>query len=280
MGINTGEAIERGGDYFGPAVIKAARLMSLVAGGRAVCSTATAELVQVHLDDDIQLLPVGAVHLKGLSRNESVFAVAGQGLFEQGTPLEAARVTLRTAHCALRPAPIAANRLIGRTVELAAMINAAWVELASAQNRDAAVYEIATATGVRPQVGEELFVTVLNALAAREMLLVLDNCEHLRADVASLVQQISTRRAVATILAISRQRLGGPTERVIPVGPLGVVDANAALALLVERLGASISITERPGLESIVRQVDGIPLAIELGAARCSSLGITEVAAR
>ncbi len=242
MGMHTGEAIERDGDYFGPAVIKAARLMSLVDGGRVACSAATAELVQVHLADDLELLSVGTVHLKGLSRAEPVFVLSGPGLPEQGTPLESARTPMRAA-------PIASTRLIGRDSELEVAVEAlgrhrlvtltgmggigktrlaqavvesvtdhfagvAWADLASAQDRTSAVYEIATAAGVRPQSGEDLLVTVLQALAARELLLVLDNCEHLRADVADVVQQIGAHVAGATVLATSRERLGGSAERV------------------------------------------------------------------
>ena len=87
MGINTGEAIERGGDYFGPAVIKAARLMSLVGGGRIVCSSATADMLRVHLADGVRLLRIGTSSLKGLGQDETVFVVAAPGLDERGEPL-------------------------------------------------------------------------------------------------------------------------------------------------------------------------------------------------
>ena len=97
MGINTGEAIERHGDYFGPAVIKAARLMSLVGGRRIVCSRGTAVLVEPHLADGIRLLPVGTVRLKGLGGAEEVFAIAGTGLVAAPSDRDRRNASVRRA---------------------------------------------------------------------------------------------------------------------------------------------------------------------------------------
>jgi DNA-binding SARP family transcriptional activator len=88
MGLHTGQAIERDGDYFGPAVIRAARLMSVVGGRRIACSRATAELVAHSVENDgVELVPIGTVRLKGLSAPELVFAVRGRGLAEDGSSL-------------------------------------------------------------------------------------------------------------------------------------------------------------------------------------------------
>ena len=111
VGMHTGEAIERDGNYFGPDVIRAARLMSLVDGGRVVCSRATREAVQDRLPSGMSLLPVGSVRLKGLSAPEEVFAVSGPGLHESG---QAVASPSRVAWAAPRPL----NRLVGREAEI------------------------------------------------------------------------------------------------------------------------------------------------------------------
>jgi class 3 adenylate cyclase/DNA-binding SARP family transcriptional activator len=80
MGLHTGEVVERGGNYFGPAVIRASRLMSAVNGGRIVCSLATEQLAHPHLPDDVELVPAGTLALKGLALPEHVFVVRGLGL--------------------------------------------------------------------------------------------------------------------------------------------------------------------------------------------------------
>jgi len=78
MGIHTGEAEERGGDYFGPAVNRAARLMSVAHGGQVVCSEATAAMV----GDTAGLRNLGAHRLRDLSAAETVFQV-GEGTFRR-----------------------------------------------------------------------------------------------------------------------------------------------------------------------------------------------------
>ena len=79
MGLHTGRAIERDGDYFGPVVIRAARLMGLVGGGRIVCSKTTAELVGALLPEDVHLVSVGSVRLRGLSAPEASVCRDGTG---------------------------------------------------------------------------------------------------------------------------------------------------------------------------------------------------------
>lgn len=80
MAVHTGEAVERDGDYFGPAVNRAARLRSLAVGGQVLLSRSTADLVADHLAADVELLEIGEHVLIGLSRPERVFALAGAGL--------------------------------------------------------------------------------------------------------------------------------------------------------------------------------------------------------
>ena len=308
IGINTGDAVERDGDYFGPAVIRAARLMSLVDGGRTVCSAATASLVGPHLPSGVELVPLGTVRLRGLSGDESVFALAGSGLEEPGTALSDNRGVLR-------PPPRPLGRLVGRTAELAAVTGAladhplvtvigiggmgktrlaqevartagdrfadgvAWADLATALDASAARHEIATALGVRAQTGDDVVAGIGEVLTHRNLLLVLDNCEHVRGEVALIVSHAAGGETASTVLATSRERLGLSHEHVIALGPLDLSGAGAARAMLADRLGGVAS-DDQASLDAIVAQVDGIPLAIELAAARCRSLGLQEVATR
>ncbi|WP_158647386.1 BTAD domain-containing putative transcriptional regulator [Actinoplanes sp. ATCC 53533] len=119
------------------------------------------------------------------------------------------------------------------------------------------------------------------ALAEREALLILDNCEHLVAAVADLVVVLLARCPRLRVLATSREPLGVDGERLLPVAPLPPADA---VALLVDRIGAV-----RPGwrpdpgehvhLGRLAETLDGIPLALELAAARARVLGLGELVA-
>jgi class 3 adenylate cyclase len=81
-GLHTGEADERDGDYFGPDVNRAARLMAIAHGGKIVCSPATADLARGHLPAEVALVDVGVHRLRDLSEPLRVFEVAGDGLPE------------------------------------------------------------------------------------------------------------------------------------------------------------------------------------------------------
>lgn len=86
VAIHTGEAIERDGDYFGPAVNRSARLRSIARGGQVLVSRSTAALVSDHLDADLELVDLGAQPLRGVSRPEWVYALVGPGVHERDGP--------------------------------------------------------------------------------------------------------------------------------------------------------------------------------------------------
>ncbi len=86
VAVHTGEAIERDGDYFGPAVNRSARLRSIARGGQVLVSRSTADLVADRLDDGLELIDLGEHVLRGVTRPETVFAVVGPGVSERESP--------------------------------------------------------------------------------------------------------------------------------------------------------------------------------------------------
>jgi len=248
MGLHTGSAIERDGDYFGPTVIRAARLMSLVEGGRIICSTATKAALPTALEADVQLLPVGTVQLKGLSTPEAALAIRAPGLPEAGAPVDHARPTWRRPN--VDSSLIARDALVG---DVAAQVSAGalvtlvgvggvgktrlatavadrigpsldeqvgWIDLTAVSDASAVVHELATLFGVRAQRDEDLVEKLALAIGEREVALVFDNCEHVLDAVRPLATVLLERCPGAALVATSRERIGAPGERVVTVPPL------------------------------------------------------------
>jgi predicted ATPase len=156
---------------------------------------------------------------------------------------------------------------------------AIFVELASLSDPELVPVTIARAVGLDP--GPDPAMTLLDALAERELLLVLDNLEHLRAAAPGLVSLLS-RAPRLVILATTRVVLHVSGEHVYPVGPLAQDDAVQLFAQRARARDPSFLIdgTTQPIVASIVRRLDGLPLSVELAAARVRSMGIREVDAR
>ncbi|MEU7884306.1 BTAD domain-containing putative transcriptional regulator [Microbispora bryophytorum] len=122
---------------------------------------------------------------------------------------------------------------------------------------------------------------LVSALAARDTLIVLDNCEHVIEPAAALADRLLAECPGLRILATSREPLGITGERLWPVGPLG---AGHAVRLFAERAAAKrpgyLVDGERDAVERICRELDGMPLAIELAAARLRMLSAGQIAER
>ena len=159
--------------------------------------------------------------------------------------------------------------------------------------RDAAlvVSEAAQVLGVREEPGRPLVQTLCAALASRRMLLIFDNCEHLIGASAALANAILRAAAQVRILASSREALRVPGEQVYPVLPLPLPDRgdglevlsrSTAVRLFVERARAhkpsfALDAREAPAVAELVVRLEGIPLAIELAAARVRSLSVADI---
>ena len=161
------------------------------------------------------------------------------------------------------------------------------VELAAAQHGRAAA---AVADALSLPAGGPERAALVDRLRADPALLVLDNCEHLLAEVATLVDLLTRRCPQVRVLLTNRRRLGLPNEHVLPVPPLAGPAAgdaeqaprSAAVRLLVDRVqrarpGFTLTAQNLPAIADICRRVDGLPLALELAASRVAVLGVDAV---
>ena len=168
-----------------------------------------------------------------------------------------------------------------------------WVcELAAADAEEAVVEIVTRALGVVPRPGLSARDSIVDHLHGRECVIVLDNCEHLLDIAADLTDAILRGCEHVRVLATSREGLGIDGEQLRPIRSLPVPDLSTAAAVLstdattlfAERAAAvaptfRIDETNAPAVVEICRRLDGIPLAIELAAARVASLQPTEIAA-
>ncbi|HEU5003267.1 MAG TPA: LuxR C-terminal-related transcriptional regulator [Actinomycetota bacterium] len=143
------------------------------------------------------------------------------------------------------------------------------VELAGVASPELAAPAVAGALGIRGRAGHALSGEIAEAIGDRRLLLLLDNCEHLVAACAHLVQSLIGRCPDVGILSTSRTPLRVAGERVVAVPPLRI--AEEAVPLFVDRAQAAqarfaLDDASRAAIEVICRRLDGIPLAIELAA--------------
>ncbi|MCU1502845.1 MAG: cyclase, partial [Ilumatobacteraceae bacterium] len=312
MGIHTGTADERDGDYLGPAVNRAAHLMAAAHGGQIVVSQAVEELLRDRAPEDITFVDLGEHELAGLARRERLFQVCGPGLALEFPPLRT------PAHLAGN-LPAAATSFVGHGEELRRLAADAplrrlitltgvggvgktrlaleaggmvadefpggvWLcELAPVAEPAAVAHAVATILSIRPQVGLSLVDSVIDALRGRRLLLILDNCEHLLDAAAELVGGISETCPTVTVLATSREPLGVAGERVWAVPSLSA--ATEGVRLFCDRAEAadaafSPSEGDRAVIAELCERLDGIPLAIELAAARVRFMTVADLAER
>ena len=309
MGIATGEAEQRGDDYFGPALNRAARVMAVGHGGQVLLSVSTAGLVA-----GLDLLDLGEHRLRDLSGVEHLFQIRAEGLATTFPPLKTVNAVPgnlpmqttsfvgRTEEIRELTELVRAHRLVtltgvggvGKTrlaVQVAAELvpefpDGIWlVELAPVGDPAAIPDAVATALGVTVQAGMTVTASVAQALAGRQLLIVLDNCEHVIDAAADLVEAILNRSSTTKIIATSREGLRVGAEHLWPVPSLDIRagSTSAAVGLFIERAravkpGFSLHTeADATAVTEICTRLDGIPLAIELAAARMVSMSPSDV---
>jgi predicted ATPase len=168
----------------------------------------------------------------------------------------------------------------------------AWfIDLAPVRDRALVPNEVAQVLNIAEEAGRSLIQTLCAHLNSRKLVLVLDNCEHLVSACASLANDLLRGTSTIKIVATSREALRVPGEQVYAVLPLALPDKKAsyevlarseAVQLFVERArlqkpGFALTEKDAPGIAELCARVEGIPLALELAAARVHTLSIDEI---
>jgi len=167
------------------------------------------------------------------------------------------------------------------------------VELAGLREPELVTKAVMTSLGLRDESSQWPLSRLIDYVATKRLLIVLDNCEHLLDACAVLADAVLREAPALRILATSRQPLGVAGETVIHVGPLSMPDGDGqpslaqseAIALLIGRAGeagAPFELTQRnaAAVVELVRRLDGIPLAIELASVRLRTLGLDQIVER
>jgi predicted ATPase/class 3 adenylate cyclase len=323
IGVHTGQAVRARGGYTGLAVHRAARICAAARGGQVLISQATQAVVEDEEEElGFTLVDAGEYRLKGLDRPVRLFQLAATGLAPvpaagaEGAPAAAAAGGVHGIPAALtsfvgRDGPaaevaglLAECRLVtvtgpggtGKTrlaAEVARRVagryaDGAWLaELAAVQDPAQVPAAVAAALGVRDQPGVPAAEAVARVLARQQLLLVLDNCEHVIGAAAELCAQLLAACDDVRILATSREPLAVAGEARYRLAPLALSDPEdlagaartEAVGLFADRAcsaDARFALDEqtRPVVARLVARLDGMPLAIELAAARVEALGV------
>lgn len=312
MGLHTGEVERRGAHYFGPALYRCARLMATAHGAQTVLSETTAKLVEPSLNDAAALVDLGQHQLKDLQEPERVYQFARPGLRTDFPPL-------RSAGGRPNNLPSAVKTFVGRQAELDRVRELVLspgvrlvtltgtggsgktrlalrvaetllepfkdgvflVDLAPLAHGELVLGAIAEVLRVPATAGRGLVDSLATHLAGKEVLLVLDNFEHVL-EAAPDVAAILSATPTVDVLATSRVPLRVQGEHELRVDPLPLPPGDAsvdelirspAVQLFAERAREirgefELDAATASATAEICRRLDGLPLAIELAAAR------------
>ena len=336
-GLHSAAEEVRDNDFYGPEVNRAARIMGVAHGGQMLVSGVVAAALQAQLPAGVQLKDLGDVRLRDLSRPERLWQVVAPPL---RVDFPALRSLAATPNNLAQPL----NRFVGREPVLAqlrelllqhrlvtlfgtggigksrlsAQVGAdlidhypdgVWfVELAplqdASQAADRVAQAVASVLGVKEEPGRSVADALRQFVADRQLLLILDNCEHVLAAAATLAKTLLQAGPRTTVLATSREVLRVAGELAYPVPALTVPDAvpdaapgdtttvlpkhllsHEAVQLFTDRArsaqpGFRLDTHNAAAVVDICRRLDGIPLALELAAARVRALPVQAIASR
>jgi predicted ATPase/class 3 adenylate cyclase len=322
MGVHCGEAARTAAGLVGLEVHRAARVAAVAYGGQVLVSETAAALVRDWLPPGAALADLGSHRLKDLGRPERIFQLNAAGLPAEFPPLrslgnpalpnnlpvqlsafigrdrEVSEVRALVESCRLVTLTGAGGS--GKTrlgLQVAAELldgsgDGVWlVELAAVTEQDAVASAISQALRLTGQPGRPVLETLLDALAPQDVLIVVDNCEHLIVGCAKTAEAIVQRCPRVHLLATSREPLGIGGESIYRVPSLslpGPGDSGSApgssdaVALFADRAranGVALDVDGQAGplVMSVCRRLDGMPLAIELAAARLRSMSVSEL---
>jgi predicted ATPase/class 3 adenylate cyclase len=324
MGLHAGEGeLRADGHYVNQPLNRCARLMAIAHGGQIVVSATVASLARTDLPTELTLVDLGEHRLRDLTDTLQVFQVVHPELGRDFPPLRSLtelpgnlprQITTfvgREAEIESLAELVRTSSLVtltgvggvGKTrlaLQVAAEVvtafpDGAWLcEFGPVTDPEAVWDALAASLRVQPYPGRNLDELVIEYLAAKRVLLVLDNAEHLLDAVARQVDAIVRRCERVAVLVTSREGLALPGERIVAVRSLAVPADNADVAALADaeavrlfsdRASAArhdFVLDERNAgtVGVLCRRLDGIPLAIELAAARVRSLSPEDLVAR
>jgi predicted ATPase/class 3 adenylate cyclase/DNA-binding CsgD family transcriptional regulator len=325
MGLHSGEPTRYEDGYIGLDVHRAARIAATAHGGQVVLSEATRLLLISRLPADVSVRDLGFHRLKDIEAPERIYQLIAAGLQEQFPPLKSLGPPVATVGVTsgVHGFPAGLTSFVGRSVELdevadllaryrmvtvtgpggmgktrlagevarrvaSRFADGVWqAELAGVADPDLVPAAVAAALGIQWSVGGSVIEALAEVLAARQVLLVLDNCEHLIDAVAALCGKLLPAADDVRILATSREPARVAGEARYRLQPLGLpepgecegADGSAAVALFADRarqVDPHFTMSGETGsaVARLVSRLDGMPLAIELAAARVEALGV------
>jgi predicted ATPase/class 3 adenylate cyclase/DNA-binding CsgD family transcriptional regulator len=310
IGVHTGEIHLRDeGNYIGPTINRTARLRDLGHGGQTVLSGATEAMVVDHLPDEAWLNDLGTHPLRDLPRPERVVQLCHPDIRNDFPPLRTASSSAthnlpaqltsfvgRDAEMVQVRNLLAENRLVtltgaggsGKTrlaVQVAAQTAAdydatAYVDLAPITHPDLVAVAAARAFGLPDQLGRSSTDTLIHFISDRRLLMVLDNCEHLLDPCAALIDALLGGCPALALMATSREPIGVVSEATWRIPSLSLdreaIDLFADRARKV-RPEFSVDGDNFALVTEICHRLDGMPLAIELAAARIRALSVDDI---
>ncbi len=323
MGLHSGSAVARADDYFGNEVNRAARLMAVGHGGQTLVSHVTAELARHALSEEVSLDDLGMHRLRDLSEPIRIYQIVTPKLshrfpplrsldgYPNNLPAELSSFVGRSTDIETAVEHLAANRLLSLTgaggsgkTRLALQVAAemlprfaggVWfVDLAGLTEPGLVAQETAATLGIREKAGRPWLDVLTEYVASEQLLLILDNCEHVLDAAAEVIDRTLRASPDLKVLTTTREPLnlsGEVSWRVptmqLPADPssdsLDSLLAYEAAQLFTERALAAnpdldLSDDDAPAIAEICRRLDGLPLALELAAARVRALSIADIA--
>ncbi|HZC91613.1 MAG TPA: LuxR C-terminal-related transcriptional regulator [Mycobacterium sp.] len=311
IGVHTGEIQLRDeGNYAGPTINRTARLRDLGHGGQTLLSGAAEVMVIDRLPDDVWLTDLGTHPLRDLPRPERVMQLCHPDLVNDFPPLRSSTAVVsehlpvqltsfvgRQAELTQVRQLLHENRVVtvtgaggaGKTrlaVQVAAEMagefkdGVRYVDLAPITDPDLVPIAVARALGLPDHPGRSTMDTITRFVADRQMLMVLDNCEHLLDASAAVVVALLGAAAGLRLLTTSREPIGVAGEVSWRVPSLSLSDE--AIELFADRARHArpdfvVGDDNVTAVAEICRRLDGVPLAIELAAARVRVLSLTEI---
>ena len=312
VGLHTGESHERDGDYFGPAVNRAARVMDAANGAQILLSSSTREVVGHEIGAAATLVDLGVHELRDVVEPVRLYRMEDPAFVSDRRPP-------RTGSVRAGNLPTAPGVLLGRDAEVEAVIadlavarvvtltgvggigktrlalevgrrlqadrrDGVWfAALETVASPGAMLLSLLGTFGIEPRAERDAD-SLVEGLRFRHALLILDNCEHLLDAIAAATRLIVSSCPHVQILATSRQPLDIDGERTRRTSSLNLDDDGPAVTLFrlrAEEAGAVLDpARDTAAIVRICRRLDGIPLAIELAAARARSLRPVEIADR